>query len=574
MTRFLRLIALTAALVAAVPASAHAAQNRPTTADVGPLSGAGAFVIQSCGETGSATGWTIDRPSPASVEAGTQCPAQRGNVPSHPSAFDQSGIWVSDRLGNAGGSVFSDVGDRAEVTFNAQPGTSITRLRYWRKILKTTDDNWQPYIAATNRTNILETCEIAGQVACQVGADDWYPNDPNPELDRTAYADRQGLNATSVILGLACRPNPDDHCIPGYSIPYVEAQIYSAFFTITDTGAPSVATPGGSLWTTTAWLQGDHAVTIPASDTTGIAATRLYVDGSLSAADQRDCTYDRPRPCTDEPGATVSLPTASLADGSHTLQVAAVDAAGNETRETRSTPLLVDNTPPAAPPNLTSPAPTSSTNNFSATWSLPSDQGSSIVSARYQLCQNGTCGPAQTAADTTSATAITLPAPGRGTLRVWLVDQLGHANSTAAAELPLTYAPITPTPITEPPSTTPTPAAPTPAAPKPPLPPAKVVKASAALRLTTLRRVGRRVTVAGTLASKASGRVTIRYRACVAGHSRIATKSIAITKHRFRSTFTLSRTTARAPSATVTVSYRGDADTRSAARTATIRFKR
>lgn len=559
----------TAALVAAVPAPASALQNRPTPADAGPLAAGGGFVIQSCGESGSSLGWTVTRPSPDTVDAGIQCPAQRGHLASRPAAFDQSGIWVSDRLGKDGGLPDASIGDHAEVAFATQPGTTITRLRYWRKVVKTTDDNWQPYIAVGTHANIVDTCEIGGQVACQIGADDWYANDPNPELDRTSYIDRSGLNASSVFVGLTCRNNPDNLCGPGYSIPYVEAQLYSVFLTIADSIPPMLQTPSGSGWASADWLQGDQALAVASSDTSGIDETRLYIDGSIASTVQRSCSYDRPRPCTDEPSAAISIPTSGLADGAHAVQIAAVDAAGNETLQARPAALRTDNTAPASPLGLASPSSASSTNTFTASWSLPADPGSPIVAARYQLCQNGTCSPAQTAARTTSASDISLPAPGSATLRVWLVDQLGHEDPSTAAELPLSYTPAAPTPTVDPPSTTPTP-------PQPPSTPplTAVTKFDAKLRVTTVRRISRRVTIAGSLTSRASGRVTIRYRARVGGRLKAITKTVSIRRHTFRTTLTLSRTIARATKAAITVSYRGDSDTRAASRTATLRIKR
>ena len=57
------------------------------------------------------------------------------------------------------------------------PGTTITRLRYWRAIHKMADpgDRWQPYISLSTRSNVIDTCIIGGQSTCTTGADDWYP---------------------------------------------------------------------------------------------------------------------------------------------------------------------------------------------------------------------------------------------------------------------------------------------------------------------------------------------------------------------------------------------------------------
>jgi hypothetical protein len=87
-------------------------------------------------------------------------------------------------------------------------------------------------------------------------------------------------------------------------------------------------------------------------------------------------------------------------------------------------------------------------------------------------------------------------------------------------------------------------------------------RARAALRVTKASRVGTRVTVAGTIASAATGRVTIAYAQRV-GRRTVATRAVAkIRKGRWSATFRLRGSLARAIGrgmATVTVSYRGDA---------------
>jgi hypothetical protein len=569
----LRAIAVAAAIMAAAAFPAGAAQSRPTPGDVGPVVGAGAFVIQSCGETGSTVGWTVSRPNPAAVDAGIECPPQRGHVASRPNAFDQTGVWVSDRLGNAGGAADAAVGDSAEVTFTPVPGTTISRLRYWRKVAKTTDDSWHPYVAVNGRSNVLDTCDINGQVACQVGADDWFAADPNPELDRTAYVDYPGLAASSVEVGLTCRPNADNLCGPGYSIPYVEAQLYSIFFTITDSFGPTLSALSGPAWSSTMWLSGSPTLVSSSSDATGVGEVRIYVDGSIAAAVQHSCSYDRPRPCSDHSEEAISVPTSDLPDGTHILQVAARDAAGNETRESRPSAFLVDNAPPVRPTGLTTPYADSSSNAFPVSWALPPDAGSPITAARYQLCQAGACTAPAVAPSTTAIPALSLPSPGGATLRVWLVDQLGHEDPSTAATLSLTYRPAPTPPIGQPtpvPPLTPMPWQPNTTPPKP----RTVAKGDAMLRLTTLRRQGRRISVAGTLASRASGRVAVSYRIRLHGRTHIVARKASIRRHAFRVSLTVPRSLAASTAGTITVSYSGDADTKTARRSATLRTKR
>lgn len=264
------------------------------------------------------------------------------------------------------------------------------------------------------------------------------------------------------------------------------------------------------------------------------------------------------------------------------------DSASNETRVRRNTPLLVDNSAPAAPVDIGSPQATSNTNNFSVAWLLPADSGAPITAARYQVCQAGSCGEVRAAPSTTRIDGLALPATGAVTVRVWLEDQLGHADPDSAATLALTYAAPPPSPPAPPaprdePQQAPGEQSLTPGLPgclvscgRPPAqgPPAtQIKKVSPALKLTTLRRVGRRVTVAGTVGARASGRVTVRYRVRIRGRARTLTKRVAIARRAFRTTLMLSPAIAAARSATVSVAYSGDPDTVPQTRTATVRTR-
>ncbi len=525
-------------------------------------------MIQSCGETGSAIGWaTITNTNTAALAGGVDCPPSN-RPPGFPTSFQQAGVWVSDRLSNSGGAPEANAGDRVESTFTPLAGTEITRLRYWRAVHKAVDpgDRWQPYISLNTRDNIIDTCIIGGESTCYAGGDDWFPNDATT-TNRSSYRDLTGISASSIIIGLYCADSDVHTCGNGAILTHADAEIFSAFLTISDPAPPIIGTPNGAGWTTDAWSQGTLPLALASTDTTGISATRVYADGSLIATLQRSCSYDRPRPCSDEPAGAVGLPTDGLEDGPHHIEVSGVDAAGNETRAQRAAPLLVDNNAPAAPVGLVSPAPVSTANRFEAHWSLPPDTGSPIVAARYQLCQSGVCGAVQTAPSLTAVDGLALPAEGDASLRVWLVDGLGHEAPDTAATLALRYAPPTLGPGLPPlaPGLTSTPPPPTPQQ-------RPTRKASPALKITSLRHNGRRVTVRGTISARASGRVTVRIRTRVNRRTWTFILHPRIRARAFRATFTLPRSLARARAATAVVTYAGDADTSPAKRQATIRW--
>ena len=228
--------------------------------------------------------------------------------------------------------------------------------------------------------------------------------------------------------------------------------------------------------------------------------------------------------------------------------------------------MKTDNQSPAAPVDVASPAPTTANNSFSATWSLPADAGTPIVAARYQVCQGSVCGPVRTAPRLTGVSDVALPSPGGGTLRVWLLDGAGHEDASRAATLALAYAP--PPAAAPEPQATPAPVVIT------PTPPTTVTKISPSLRLTTLQRLGRRVTVAGRISPRASGRVTVRYRVTDHRRARTVSHRAMIRRAAFRLSFTLPASLARVRAATVAVAYAGDADTHAQTRTAALRLLR
>jgi hypothetical protein len=247
------------------------------------------------------------------------------------------------------------------------------------------------------------------------------------------------------------------------------------------------------------------------------------------------------------------------------------DAAGNETRITRPSPIKVDNNAPAAPVGPSSPAPSSQDNNFSAYWALPADSGTPIAAARWQVCQNDACGAVHTAEALTAVSGISLPSPGSGTLRVWLADEAGHEDPATAATLTLTYAPPAARAIPTTTTTTSTTTSPPPST--NPAPPPPAVRGSAKLKITTVRRKGRTITVAGTLSARASGRVTVRYRSRLHGRTRALARRATIMRHAFKVMLKLPRSLAAARTGTITVAYGGDADTRSQSAVRTLRVR-
>jgi hypothetical protein len=538
--------------------------------------------MQTCGESGSSAGWSITANSNVgALASGFECPPH-SRPPGFPTGFQQAGIWLSDRLTNVGGELEAQAGDRAETSFAVAPGTTIRRMRYWRAIHKESEDNYKVYISLNDREAVVDTCEIGGQSVCTAGADDWYSNDAST-TDRGSYRDLGNLSAQSIIVGIYCRDNVNHLCGNGDSLTNVDAEIFSAFLTISDPIAPALGTPTGEGWSGAGWQEGTLPLAVASMDNTGIAATKVYADGSLIGSLQRVCSYDRPRPCTDEGSGAVGLPTGGLADGVHAISVGAVDAAGNETKMARPVALKVDNDAPEAPVADVDDV-VSSENRFDVTWALPSDAGSPIVAARHQLCQAGVCGAVQTAPSVDGVDGVVLPEAGEATLRVWLVDELGHEAMTNAAAIKLTYAPVPPQAPQPAPPGGPVPGAlvpptdqgrtPEQAVPGPGrLPMPSVKKGGAGLKITTVRYARGRLAVKGTVSARASGVVTVRFRVRVAGRTRTVETRTRIRARKFGASVALTTAMERVRAGTVTVKYAGDADTVAASRQSVVRWR-
>jgi hypothetical protein len=212
------------------------------------------------------------------------------------------------------------------------------------------------------------------------------------------------------------------------------------------------------------------------------------------------------------------LDTRSVPDGNHSVQVAAVDAAGNETRSPAQT-VVVDNTAPSAPSSLSVVGGSAfrSDNAFSLTWTSPGGQVAPITAAHYRICAvDGTgCGAERTVAvsDGSRIDGISVPSTGEFDVRLWLEDAAGNTDSTRFAIATLRYGSL-PSPTA---ATDPTPTATSPADDAPPpttesLPdavlaaPTEVLTAAptasrhaARLRIASVRRLKGRLVVRGSL---------------------------------------------------------------------------
>jgi hypothetical protein len=403
----------------------------------------GTYQVRACnaapGSANNSWVWaTNDLAQPSHYAKGEVCPytSASGEI-----SDQQSGLSTTDALELSSA---AQPGTYAGWTFNASTGTDISALTYERYIGHELDpfNDWSPALRIDGSVIATETCADTSHngETCAVGGP------PGQSLPETL----SGLTANQLELGLHCQAPPGAECVTGGSQHQAWATMYGATVTVTDPTPPTLGTPTGGLWAPGSYSgfhRGTETVLVAASDLGGGSKNiTLNADGKPVATYSAPCDYTHPQPCPTETGPqTLTLPTTTLTDGTHTISLTATDAANN-TSNSPSTTLLVDNTAPLPPLNLkvTPNAPGSST--FTATWNNPPGQTAPITAATYQLCSaaGGQCQPA-TLAPPTGPVTVTLPAPGQWTLNLWLTDAAGNSTPTNAGRLQLTVPALTST---------------------------------------------------------------------------------------------------------------------------------
>jgi hypothetical protein len=522
---------------------------------------AGTVQVRSCADApfgGSDTAWQIVDEGLGGYEAPTAvCPPIGDTVGSDPDHDQIPGRSIWTKLSSG---VAVVTGATGELRFSAPSGTTIDAVRIRRDIGKRSD-GYRLYGATDAGVALEPSCAIpSGYFTCGIGGYE------------AGYATFAGLAAHWVAWGFACGDLGYATCSTGSTLHEAWAHLYGAVVTLTDNQPPTGVTSTGTV-TTAGWKRGAVDGAISGSDNLGVQKLRWYADGALvSTSADRSCDFSVTVPCPDASGESYALNTAAIADGSHSVQAAVVDPAGNETKGAAFA-VQVDNTAPPTPTGLTlsggGPA-----SEFSARWTAPAaDGGSSYVGSAWEACAGGSC--TSGSGGLTSASG-TLP-PGTSTVKVWLIDAAGNGSPVNAASSTITSLPLpaggggggggggagggsgsggggggSAAPATATATSTPT----TTAAPTT-VPAAPATRARAALRLTggTLDARTGRLTLRGVAHAGASGRVAITL--TTRGHRTTLHATIRHGHYRLRTR--LARDTRRVR---VTVRYPGSADVR------------
>ena len=397
----------------AVAATAFAAAVAAGTASAS----AGTYDVLSCAAAGGINhAWVPRLDDPPSLRSEDSCSGVIGGA--------EDGLFAADRIP---GPPNTPAGREAGWRITAPAGTRITRLTAQYYLGQFSSGEWLPFIR-TAEGALLDSCTPpGGQTTCERGQSAYDPLGPAGVF----AVDTAGLEA-----GVRCATpsgscgDRRDHCTP------FGPRLYSTRVQITDPSPPALSTPSGALWAD-GYHRGIEAVSVQASDNTGIRATRLRVDGFERGAAARICDFTLVVPCTNEPGATIALDTRTISDGSHQLSVVAEDAALNATSVTRT--IVVDNGAPAAPTDVTlEGAPgRQGDEQLHRSMAQPGRPGGAdrcrALDAVQAVGQPGAWRPARRAPTSLGSPRCEVPGPGDWDLRIWLEDAAGNADSSRAS---------------------------------------------------------------------------------------------------------------------------------------------
>lgn len=207
---------------------------------------------------------------------------------------------------------------------------------------------------------------------------------------------------------------------------------------INDDSAPGLSSIRGAAWAEGNWHRGSQSIGFDASDNTGIQRLYAQIDSGPFPGDRRPgCDYSYAVPCSNA-SLDATVETASLDDGHHTVTVAAQDAAGNW-NEARAG-LDVDNHAPDNPTAVTVAGGESTwhnTNSFDISWTNPGGQMAPIARAHYVLYDstgNAVASGNRGGSGITSISGLHVPSQGDYTVKVYLEDAAGNANSATASD--------------------------------------------------------------------------------------------------------------------------------------------
>jgi hypothetical protein len=391
---------------------------------------AGSYEVSACAITNGGAQNAFVAAAYPGMAAYTACP----NTPSNPA----SGLVTRASASAGPGAVPMLAG--AYQVFEAPPGASLASVSfdvaairlasYWTTGIVAFDGNFD--------AGLLPYGCYAGNPGCSIGSQSFF----GPVS--------VGLGGHSKFRFETRCGNPGGCDISATGFQPGMRALFSAanvVVRVNDFSAPSITPVSGSLWSG-GWQRGAGDAWQMLSDNVGIMLLHLYADGKLvDSQDYRQsrwpdhlrCDFTRRQPCSGVLTGGMLLDTRTVPDGTRTIRVEAVDAAGNSAQAERT--ILVDNTPPPpAGAAVEGGEDWRQANGFAVRWAPGGEDGSAVARVHYSLCRSaGACSQeVRPAREDRLLDGITLPAPGEYTLRLWLEDAAGNvepANASAPVRL-------------------------------------------------------------------------------------------------------------------------------------------
>ena len=312
------------------------------------LARTGSYEVSACNYAPEAVNnswtWATTDPSqPDHYAEHANCPYRLGGAGG---AVDQEGgLSTTDAFGLSSG---APPGTSAGWAFTAPAGTTIAGITYERYIghMIDPDNYWSPALRADGTILPGETCldSVQNGETCSVGGPPGEGGEP---------ATITGLSAHQISVGIVCQAPSGEECVTGATEHKVWAAMYGARVTLSDPTPSTLSAPSGALWgpgEAGGVHKGTESVTTSAQDVGGgVQSIVLSADGRPAETYSASCNFTFAQPCPSSTGAqTLTLPTTELSDGTHTLTLVAIDAAGNQST-VASEQITVDNSPPPAP---------------------------------------------------------------------------------------------------------------------------------------------------------------------------------------------------------------------------------
>lgn len=150
-------------------------------------------------------------------------------------------------------------------------------------------------------------------------------------------------NATSVQIVARCLGESAEYCTPDLGTGVASFKVFRTTITLRDTEAPVVGSVQGDAVNAGVWPRSGVAMTVAATDRGGgVLRVGVEIDGrdpQWHAVAGAPCriwpgttrAFVAPKPCPSASSTPLTIPTAGLAAGVHSVRVLVEDAAGNQT---------------------------------------------------------------------------------------------------------------------------------------------------------------------------------------------------------------------------------------------------